>query len=64
MLPKVAAEVAGPISETKKITMVSSGDGPIGANKVTKEVLDIMDSLPDSVKKMTEVDIATRMAHI
>merc|ERR1712172_430718 len=29
-----------------KITMVSDGDGPIGASKVTGEVLDIMNSLP------------------
>merc|ERR1711887_35093 len=62
VLPKVAAEVAGPISETNKITMVSTGDGPIGASRVTNEVLDIMGSLPDTVKKMTGVDIATRMA--
>jgi len=62
VLPKVAAEVAGPISETNKITMVSTGDGPIGASRVTNEVLDIMGSLPDTVKKMTGVDITTRMA--
>merc|ERR1712073_25922 len=59
VLPKVAAEVAGPISETNKITMVSTGDGPIGASRVTNEVLDIMGSLPDTVKKMTGVDITT-----
>merc|ERR1712236_55242 len=62
VLPKVAAEVAGPISETNKITMVSTGDGPIGASRVTNEVLEIMGSLPDTVKKMTGVDITTRMA--
>merc|ERR1712215_370295 len=61
VLPKVAAEVAGPISETNKITMVSTGDGPIGASRVTNEVLDIMGSLPDTVKKMTGVDITARM---
>jgi len=62
VLPKIAAEVAGPISETNKITMVSTGDGPIGASRVTNEVLDIMGSLPETVKKMTGVDITTRMA--
>merc|ERR1712179_767528 len=62
VLPKVAAEVAGPISETNKITMVSTCEGPIGASRVTNEVLDIMGSLPDTVKKMTGVDITTRMA--
>merc|ERR1711892_1048142 len=62
VLPKIAAEVAGPISETNKITMVSTGDGPIGASRVTNEVLDIMGSLPDTVKKMTGVDITARMS--
>eukprot|EP00092_Neocalanus_flemingeri_P054463 GFUD01064137.1.p1 GENE.GFUD01064137.1~~GFUD01064137.1.p1 ORF type:complete len:430 (+),score=173.70 GFUD01064137.1:564-1853(+) len=62
VLPKIAAEVAGPLSETNKITMVATGDGPIGASRVTNEVLDIMGSLPDTVKKMTGVDITTRMA--
>eukprot|EP00092_Neocalanus_flemingeri_P016214 GFUD01017552.1.p1 GENE.GFUD01017552.1~~GFUD01017552.1.p1 ORF type:complete len:430 (-),score=174.42 GFUD01017552.1:470-1759(-) len=62
VLPKVAAEVAGPLSETNKITMVATGDGPIGASRVTNEVLDIMGSLPDTVKKMTGVDITTRMS--
>eukprot|EP00092_Neocalanus_flemingeri_P044985 GFUD01050097.1.p1 GENE.GFUD01050097.1~~GFUD01050097.1.p1 ORF type:complete len:430 (-),score=174.58 GFUD01050097.1:404-1693(-) len=62
VLPKVAAEVAGPLSETNKITMVATGDGPIGASRVTNEVLDIMGSLPDTVKKMTGVDITARMS--
>ena len=34
MLPKVAAEVSAPLSQVDKITMVSDGDGPIGASKV------------------------------
>merc|ERR1711992_98463 len=61
VLPKVAAEVAGPISETNKITMVSTGDGPVGASRLTNEVLEIMNSLPDTVHKMTGVDITSRM---
>ena len=35
VLPKVAAEVSAPLSQTEKITMVSDGDGPIGASKVS-----------------------------
>jgi len=56
-LPKVAAEVAAPLSQTKKITMVSNGDGEIGACRLTGEVLDIMVKVPDMVNKMTGVDI-------
>merc|ERR1711983_341947 len=61
-LPKVAAEVAAPLSQTKKITMVSNGDGEIGAGRLTGEVLDIMTRVPDMVNKMTGVDITNNMA--
>merc|ERR1712244_93916 len=61
VLPQVAAEISGPISQANKITMVASGDGTIGANRITGEVLDIMGSLPDTVKKMTGVDISAKM---
>jgi len=63
IMPKVAAEIGGPISQTKKITMVSTGDGPFGASKITGEVMDIMASLPETVKAMTGVDITKKMAH-
>ncbi|XP_031347522.1 flotillin-1 [Photinus pyralis] len=57
VLPKVAAEVAAPLSQAKKITMVSSGHGEIGAAKLTSEVLSIVTKVPDLVKTMTGVDI-------
>ncbi|XP_033222395.1 flotillin-1 isoform X1 [Belonocnema kinseyi] len=58
ILPKVAAEVAAPLSQTKKITMVSSGNGTIGAEKLTEEVLNIVNRVPELVKNLTGVDIA------
>ncbi|EGI57731.1 Flotillin-1 [Acromyrmex echinatior] len=57
-LPKVAAEVAAPLSQAKKITMVSSGNGTIGAEKLTEEVFNIVQRVPDLVKNLTGVDIA------
>ena len=38
VLPRVAAEVSAPLAQTDKITMVSTGDGPVGASKLTEEV--------------------------
>ena len=38
VLPRVAAEVSAPLAQTDKITMVSTGDGPVGAQKLTEEV--------------------------
>merc|ERR1719495_297345 len=46
-LPKIAAEVAAPMAQTNKITMVASGDGPVGASRVTSEVLEVMVKVPD-----------------
>merc|ERR1712173_159056 len=60
-LPKVAAEIAAPLSQTKKITTVSNGDGEIGAGRLTGEVLDIMVKVPDMVNKMTGVDITNNL---
>jgi len=57
-LPKVAAEIAAPLSQTKKITLVSNGDAEVGAAKITGEVLDIMVKVPDMVNTMTGVDIS------
>ena len=61
MLPKVAAEVAAPLSKAKKITMISDSTSEIGASKLTQEVLDIMNKIPDTVTKITGVDISQQM---
>ena len=45
MLPKVAAEVSAPLSQVDKITMVSDGDGPIGASKVAYSIVQGLMSL-------------------
>lgn len=55
---QVAAEIAGPLSQAKKITMVSSGSGEIGASKLTGEVLSIVGRIPELVKQMTNIDIS------
>ena len=64
MCPQVAAEVAAPLSQTKKITMVASGEGEVGAGRLTGEVLDIMTRVPDMVNKMTGVDITNKMTNL
>lgn len=46
------------MSQAKKITMVSTGGGEIGAAKLTGEVLDIVNRVPELVKNLTGVDIA------
>jgi len=60
-LPKVAAEVAAPLASARKITMVSSGKGDVGAAKLTGEVMDVIDKLPGMVEKLTGVNILKSM---
>ena len=37
VMPKVAAEVAAPLSKANKITMVADSNGELGASKLTAE---------------------------
>lgn len=57
-LPKIATEVSQPLSKARKVTMISSGGGEVGASKLTNEVLDIMSKLPESVERLTGVKIS------
>uniref|UniRef100_G1QAL2 Flotillin n=1 Tax=Myotis lucifugus TaxID=59463 RepID=G1QAL2_MYOLU len=57
-LPQVAEEISGPLTSTKKITLVSSGSGVMGAAKVTGKVLDLLSRLPESVERLTGVSIS------
>ncbi|XP_018020904.1 flotillin-1 isoform X3 [Hyalella azteca] len=57
-LPKIAAEVAAPLSQAKKITMISSSKSEVGAAKLTGEVMDIVSRVPEMVHKMTGIDVA------
>lgn len=60
----MAAEVAAPLTQAKKITMVSAGDGEVGAAKMTGEVLDIMAKVPNLVKSLTGIDMAQVCASV
>lgn len=64
ILPQVVAEVSAPLSQTNKITMVSSGQGEIGAAKLTGEVLTMVAGIPQVVKAMTGVDIVQSLQAI
>ncbi|KAM4696734.1 flotillin-1 [Rhinophrynus dorsalis] len=57
-LPEVAEEISKPLTQVKKIKMVSSGGGEVGAAKITGEVLDILNRLPETVEKLTGINIS------
>lgn len=54
----MAEEISRPMLEARKITMVSSGSGEVGAAKLTGEVLEIMTRLPEAVEKLTGINIS------
>ncbi|XP_069097938.1 flotillin-1 [Pleurodeles waltl] len=56
-LPLMAEEISKPLSQVKKVKMVSSGNGEVGAAKLTGEVLEILNRLPDTVEKLTGISI-------
>lgn len=58
VLRQMAEEISRPLCEANKITMVSSGGGEVGAAKLLGEVLDIMTRLPQTVEKLTGVNIS------
>eukprot|EP00096_Caligus_rogercresseyi_P014879 TRINITY_DN7357_c0_g1_i1.p1 TRINITY_DN7357_c0_g1~~TRINITY_DN7357_c0_g1_i1.p1 ORF type:complete len:441 (-),score=145.50 TRINITY_DN7357_c0_g1_i1:591-1913(-) len=62
-MPKIAAEIAAPLSQAKKVTMISDGSGEIGASRLTGEVLTIMTSVSSTVKSLTGVDITSQVSH-
>ncbi|MYI83449.1 MAG: flotillin family protein [Chloroflexi bacterium] len=55
-LPDVAAAVSQPLGQTDRIVMIS-GDGSIGASKLTGDVTQVVSQLPDLVESLTGIDI-------
>ncbi len=53
MLPEIARAISEPLSKVEKIVIVGgSGDGPLGASKVTGEVAKVMAQLPTIVESL------------
>ena len=46
------------MAQAKKVTMVSTGKGEVGASKLTGEVMDVMKKMPEMVQGITGVDIS------
>lgn len=52
ILPRLTAEIAGPITDCKKITSVSQ-DGGVGFSRITNEILEVVEQICDSVGNIT-----------
>lgn len=58
ILPRLTAEIAGPIADCKKITSVSQ-DGSVGFSRITNEILEVVETLCDSVGNITNMPLVT-----
>ena len=50
--------MTAPLAKAKRVTMISGGEGELGAAKMTKEVLEIVNALPATVQNLTGVDVS------
>lgn len=57
VMPKIAAEIAEPLTKSNKITMISDGSGKVGPSRITTEILNIMKTIPEAVTAMTGIEI-------
>lgn len=55
---QIAEEISKPLCGAHRVTMVSSGDGQVGAAKLSGEVLDMMTRIPEALEKLTGVSIS------
>lgn len=60
-LPLIVDEISKPLTKVNKIKMVSSSGTEVGAAKITGEVLDILNRLPETVEKLTGINISQTM---
>jgi len=57
-LPRVAAAIAQPLSQTDRIVIISSGGDGAGASKITADVTNIVAQVPATLEALTGVDLA------
>ncbi|ROT69788.1 Flotillin-1 [Penaeus vannamei] len=56
-IPQIVGSVSSSLSNVKSVKMVSSGGSEVGAQKLTEEVMNISNNIPEMVKTMTGVDL-------
>lgn len=57
ILPRLTAEIAGPITDCKKITSVSQ-DGSVGFSRITNEIMEVVEKVCESVSNISGQSLA------
>lgn len=58
VLPEIAAQVAAPLGQIDKITIIGGGEGSTGVNQVAENVPVVMAKVFESMKQATGIDLA------
>jgi flotillin len=63
-LPELARAIAEPLGKTEKITIVSTGDGALGASRITKDIVDIVGQLPPVLEGVSGINLKELISKI
>jgi flotillin len=63
-LPELARAIAEPLGKTDKITIVSTGEGGLGASKITKDIVDIVGQLPPVLEGVSGINLKELISKI
>ncbi len=63
-LPELARAVSEPLSKVDKIVMMNTGDGSLGASKITGQVAEVLAQLPIIIETLTGMDLTTFLKRI
>ncbi|OAF64899.1 hypothetical protein A3Q56_07388 [Intoshia linei] len=56
VLPEIVENITKNLNETDKIIMISNGDDKIGIEKITNEVMTVVEALPKMVERMSGIE--------
>jgi len=64
MMPDLAGRISEPLSKTEKIIIVSGGGESAGANKITRDITNIMAQLPPALEAVSGIDLKDMVGRI
>jgi flotillin len=64
VLPRVAAAVSEPLSQTERIVVINSGGDSAGASKVTQDVTNIVAQMPATIEALTGIDLTETLKNL
>ena len=63
-LPEIAGAIASPLAKTEHIVIISSGGDSAGADRLTKDITNIIAQLPPVVEALTGIKLSDMLARL